>query len=280
MNLKNVINKASQELIRNNINNPELDCEILMAEVIKKDRKDVILNSDLKLKKVSVDFFQHLVNQRLLGKPIAYLTGKKEFWKYEFNITTDVLIPRPDTEIVIEEVVKLSKNKCRLNILDIGVGSGCIILSILAEKKDFKGIGIDISKECIKVSKINARKLGVNNRVKFFKSDVDNFNYGKYDLIISNPPYISKKVLKNLDKDVKDFEPKIALDGGLDGLSEIRKVINKSSELIKVNGKLILEIGFDQRRKVEKILKNKGFYINKVLRDYAKNDRCIISTKI
>ena len=118
------------------------------------------------------------------------------------------------------------------------------------------------------------------NKVKFFKTDVDNFNHGKYDLIISNPPYINKIDLKYLDRDVVNFEPKIALNGGIDGLSEIRKVINKSSELIKINGKLILEIGFDQKKQVKKLLKEKGFYINKVLKDYARNDRCIVSTKI
>ena len=153
-------------------------------------------------------------------------------------------------------------------------------MSILKEKKGFLGTGIDIDKECIKLGKINAKRLGVSNRVKFFKSDVDNFFNGKYDLIVSNPPYIKKLDLKNLDKDVIDFEPKLALDGGLEGISEIRKIINKSSELIKIGGKLILEIAFDQKNEVVKLLKNKGFYINKVLKDYAKNDRCIVSTKI
>ena len=140
-------------------------------------------------------------------------------------------------------------------------------------------MGIDISKKCIDLSKKNSFRLNLNKRVKFFKSDVDNFNYGKYDLIISNPPYIKKFDLRYLEKDVVNFEPKLALNGGLDGLSEIRKVINKSSELIKTNGKLILEIGFNQKEKVKNILIKKGFYINRVLKDLAKKDRCIISTK-
>ena len=176
--------------------------------------------------------------------------------------------------------MKLTKNKENLKILDIGVGSGCILLSILKEKKNFKGIGIDISKKCIKLSKINANNLNINDRTKFFKSDVDNFNYGKYDLIVSNPPYIDRLKLSNLDKDIKYFEPKLALDGGLDGLTEINKVIFKSSQLIKKNGKFFLEIGFDQKDKVKKLLKNRGFYINKVLKDYANNNRCIVSTKL
>ena len=155
-----------------------------------------------------------------------------------------------------------------------------IILSILKEKKDFYGTGIDINKKCLDVCRINTLELGLSNRVKFFKPDIDKFAKGKYDLILSNPPYIKKLDLQYLEKDVIGFEPNIALNGGLEGTSEIRKVINRSSELIKKNGKLVLEIAFDQKEKVKKLLNNKGFYINKVLKDLAKNDRCIISTKI
>ena len=191
-----------------------------------------------------------------------------------------ILIPRPDTDIIVEETLKLTKNKSKLKVLDIGVGSGCILLSILKERKNFSGIGVDVSKKCLDLCRINTNKLGIKNRVKFFKSNIDNFDYGKYDLIISNPPYINRLDLKYLEKDIKNFEPKLALDGGFDGTSEVRKIIKKSSELIKKNGKLVLEIGFDQKERVKKLLKNKGFYINKVLKDYAKNDRCIISTKI
>ena len=147
------------------------------------------------------------------------------------------------------------------------------------KKKDFIGVGIDLSKKCINLSKINAINLKIDHRVKFFKTDVDNFNYGKYDLIVSNPPYINQYDLKNLDDEVVNFEPKLSLDGGLDGLSVVRKVINKASKLIKINGTLILEIGADQKERVKKILRNKGFYINKVIKDYANNDRCIVSTK-
>ena len=130
------------------------------------------------------------------------------------------------------------------------------------------------------MSKINAFKLGVSNRVKLYKYDVDNFIIGKYDLIISNPPYIKKLDLKYLDRDVSKFEPNTALNGGIEGLSEIRKVIDKSSELIKKSGKLILEIAFNQKKDVTKLLRNKGFYVNQVVKDLANNDRCIISTKI
>ena len=280
MNIQNAIEKANQLLKKNNIKSAMLDSEILMSKVIKEDRKYIILNLDKELKKKDLLKFEDLVINRSSGKPIAYLIGEKDFWKYNFNVNEETLIPRPDTEIIIDNVLKLTKWKSRLKILDIGIGSGCVLLSILKEKKDFYGTGIDISKKCVDISKINALKLNLSDRVKFFKSDVDNFFYGKYDLIISNPPYIKKLDLNYLDKDVINFEPKIALDGGLEGTSEIRKVINRSSDLIKKNGKLVLEIAFDQKYKVKKLLEDKGFYINKIIKDYAKNDRCIISTKI
>ena len=192
----------------------------------------------------------------------------------------DTLIPRPDTELIVENVLKLTKHKNKLNILDIGIGSGCILLSILKERKNYSGTGVDISQKCLNISKINAIKLNVNSRLKLFKSNIDKFTLGKYDLIVSNPPYIIKHRLKYLETDVIKFEPNLALDGGLDGLSEIRKVIRKSSELIKKNGKFILEIGYDQKNKVTKLLEKEGFYINSSIKDLANNDRCIVSTKI
>ena len=280
MNFETAIHKASIELKKNNIKSHLLDSEILMSKAINKDREFVILNLEKDLKKKNYDYFKELISQRLKGKPIAYLTGKKSFWKYEFYINENVLIPRPDTELVIENILKIFKNKRSIKFLDIGVGSGCILLSILKEKKNFCGTGIDLSKECIKLSKINANKLKVTNRVKLIKTDVDNFTFDKYDLIISNPPYIKKLDLKNLDKDVIDFEPKLALNGGLTGISEIRKVIIKSYELIKKNGKLVIEIAYKQKYEVKKLLQDKGFYINAVVKDLANKERCIISTKI
>ena len=189
-----------------------------------------------------------------------------------------VLIPRPETEHLVDEALKLTKGKSG-NILDLGIGSGCIILSILNENKKLRGVGIDIKKGPIFVSKINAKKLGIKNRVKFFKSDIDNFNLGKYDLIVSNPPYIKFNKLKELENNVIRYEPIIALNGGLDGTSEIRKVINTASKLIKINGKFLIEIAFDQKNKVIELIKRKGFFINKIIKDYSNKDRCIVSTK-
>ena len=279
MDIFSALKKADKYLKINNIKSSRLDSEILLSKAINQDRKYIILNPKKKLSNKVFSCFKKLISQRSKGTPIAYLVEKKEFWKYEFKITENVLIPRPDTELIIEEALKVSKNKLKLKVLDIGVGSGCIILSILKERKDFNGVGIDISQKSIGLSKLNSINLGVQNRVKFIKTDIDNFNHGKYDLIISNPPYIKKLDLKYLEKDIIKFEPKLALDGGLDGISEISSVINKSSELIKKNGKFLLEIASDQKRVVKKLLKNKGFYINRILKDYGNNDRCIVSTK-
>ena len=182
--------------------------------------------------------------------------------------------------MVVENILRLTKQKSKVNILDIGVGSGCIIVSILKERANFRGTGIDLSKKCLIISKKNAIAHKVSSRLKLYKSDVDKFNLGKYDLVVSNPPYIKTNNLKYLERDVYNFEPRQALDGGLDGLSEIRKVIKKSSELIKKNGKFILEIGFDQKNNVISLLKEKGFYINSTEKDLANKDRCIVCTKI
>ncbi len=280
MNIKLAINEGKQKLDEFNIRTSLLDSEILMSKVLKKDRAYIVMNYDKKLTYDNFNYFKNLIKERSKGKPVAYLVEKKDFWNAEFKIKRDVLIPRPDTELIIQETLKLTKNRNKLKVLDIGVGSGCILLSLLLDRNDFIGVGIDISKKCLDLAKYNTLKLKLKNRIKFFKSDIDNFNYGKYDLIISNPPYINHIDFRNLDKDISNYEPKLALYGGLDGLSVFRKVITKSSKLIKKNGKLILEIGFDQKDKIKNILKENKFYINKVFKDFANNNRCIISTKI
>jgi len=280
MNIENILNEGIDILQKNKTANPQLDSEILLSNSIKRDKRHIILNPKEILNSEQLEKFNSLIERRKKGEPIAYLINKKEFWKDEFFVNKDVLIPRPDSELIIEQVLKIYSKDVQLQVLDIGTGSGCILLSILKERSNFYGTGIDISKKSINVSKFNAKQLNLTNRVKFFHSSVDNFNNGKYDIIVSNPPYIEQLSLKYLEKDVVNFEPKLALSGGFDGFSKIRKVINKTSNLIKKNGKFILEIGFNQKNKVIKILKEEGFYVNKAIKDYGNNDRCIISTKI
>ena len=280
MNINSAITEGAKILKNNFISTAYLDSEILMAKAINKNRDYILLNPKKIICKNDLNNFKKLIQARSYREPIAYLTNKKFFWESEFFVTKDTLIPRPDTEIIVENVLNLTKYKTRLNILDIGVGSGCVLLSILKEKQNFYGTGIDISRNCLNITKINAVNLQVNGRLKLYKSNVDKFTLGKYDLIVSNPPYIKKYKLKYLEKDVRDYEPRRALDGGLDGLLETKKVIKKSSELIKKKGKFILEIGFDQKNKVVNLIKKEGFYINSIQKDFAKKDRCIICTKI
>ena len=233
MNIHQALERADKFLKKKHIPSSMLDSEILMSKVLNKDRKFLILNSQKDLTKKNLSNFSQLIKKRSKGEPIAYLTKKKFFWKYEFIVKKKILIPRPDTEVLVEETLKLTKKNSKMKVLDIGIGSGCILLSILKERKNFFGVGVDISKKCIDISKTNAFKLKISNRVKLFKSNVDNFNYGKYDLIVSNPPYISTLNLKCLEKDIYNFEPIIALDGGLNGLNKIKKVVDKSSKLLK-----------------------------------------------
>ena len=280
MNIENTLDQGINILKASNIPNPYLDSQILLSKSINKDKRYIILNSKEILNSEQLNNFNSFINKRKNGEPIAYLINKKGFWKDEFYINKDVLIPRPDTELIIEQVLKNYSKQSQLHVLDVGTGSGCILLSILKERPNFYGTGIDISKKSINVSKINAKQLNLTNRVKFFHSSVDNFNIGKYDIIVSNPPYIELLSLKYLEKNVVNFEPMLALNGGFDGFSEIRKVVSKANILIKKKGKFILEIGFNQKNKVKKILNEKGFYINEAIKDYGNNDRCIISTKI
>ena len=280
MNIENTLNQGISILRASNIPNPKLDVEILLSESINKDKKHIILNSKEILNNKQLKNFNSFIERRKNGEPIAYLINKKEFWKNEFYVNKDVLIPRPDTELIIEKVLNFYSKQTQIQVLDIGTGSGCILLSILKERSKFYGTGIDISKKSLNVSKFNAKKLNLTNRSRFFHSSVDNFKIGKYDLIVSNPPYIELLNLKYLEKCVVGFEPRLALSGGFDGFSKIRIVIKKASKLIKKNGKFILEIGFNQKNKVIKILKEEGFYVNKAIKDYGNNDRCVISTKI
>ena len=280
MNIQSALIEGTNILKNNYIKTAKLDTEILMAKVFSSNREYIVLNNLKDLSDYNLEYFKRLIKERAKRKPIAYLLNKKFFWDSEFYVNENTLIPRPDTEVIVEEIFRLTKYKNKLNILDIGVGSGCILLTILKERKNFIGTGIDISKKSIDICNINAKNFDLSERTKFYKSDIDKFTLGKYDLIVSNPPYIKSCDLKYLEREIVKYEPILALDGGLDGLSQVRKVISRSSELIKKNGKFILEIGFDQKNKVIKLLNKKGFYINNTIKDLANNDRCIVSTKI
>jgi len=280
MRLSEVITKGANILKKNSIPSFLLDSEILIGKILDKKREFIILNQNLEIQKNDYLKYISLIKKRSTHTPLAYLIKSKDFWKNEFYVDNRVLIPRPDTEIIIEEVLSILRAKKINNFLEIGVGSGCIVLSILNEIKCLKATGIDISQKALEVCKINLKRLGLNSRIKLYKSDIDKFNFGKYDLIVSNPPYICRSDLNNLMKDVVGYEPRNALNGGNDGALEIKKVVKKSSKLLKINGKLVLEIGHNQKDKVINMLKNNGFFIQKVIKDFGQNNRCITSIKI
>ena len=278
MNLIQTLKKGYQILKQNNVDSYQLDAEILLSNSLKISKEELILNLNKKINKITYSKFINCIKRRQNKEPIAYIINKKEFWRNEFFVNKNVLIPRPETEHIVEECLKIIGKNHKKRILEIGIGSGSLILSILKERKFCFGVGIDKSKNAIKVAKYNANLHQVTNRINFIKSDVDNFKSGKYDLILSNPPYIDKHKLKYLG--VSEYEPTKALNGGINGTEILIKVVKKSSKLLKINGKLIIEIGSDQKYKMINILKKNKFYINKITKDLSNLDRCITSTKI
>ena len=280
MNYQKILNNGINSLKISNIINPELDSVLLLSKALNKKREKILTNLKKEINKKQLDKFNLYLSRRKKKEPIAYILGFKYFWKYKFIINKSVLVPRPETEQIVEETLNyLSDNESK-KILDIGTGSGCIIVSVLKERSRCKAIAIDISSKALKVAKTNAKIHHLENKIKFINIDIDKFNYNKYDLILSNPPYISNIDLIRLDDDIRIYEPRESLSGGLDGYEEITKVIEKSSKLLKNNGKLIVEIGDTQKNNVLKLLKNNGFYINKTGKDLSGRDRCIVSTKI
>ena len=272
-----LIYKGSRFLKKNNIPSYMLDVELILSNSLNMSREKLLLSDDFKVKDKIILNFNKLIARRIKKEPIAYIFKKKEFWSHDFLVDKNTLIPRPETELLIESLVKIYKNK-NVFILDIGTGSGCIILSILNELKKSQGIGIDISKKAIEVAEKNALNFNVRGRIKFLKRSLGTFNGYNFDLIVSNPPYICSHEIKNLSDDIKKYEPRLALDGGNDGLDVIKKIIYKSKSILKRKGLLALEIGYGQYRKVSQILKLHGFKDRILIKDYQNNIRCIMAT--
>jgi len=279
-NIQEELKRGSKFLKKNFINTYKIDSELLLGKVLNKGREYLFLNYKENLSDELIKNFESLLKRRKKKEPVAYILNCKEFWKNNFYVDQNVLIPRPDTEILVEEIMKLYGKQKKLSILDVGTGSGCIIISILKERQKFRATAIDISKKALNIAKYNAKMYHLDNRIKFYKSSVDNFFKHKYDLIVSNPPYISKLKLKYLDKDILGFEPTLALEGGIDGFNVFSKIVKKSSMFLKIGGKLVLEIGFDQKFEMLKLLKKHNFFINKIVKDYGGRDRCVICTKL
>ena len=280
MNNIDVLNYGSKLLKNNNIDSHELDSQLILAKVLNYTREKLLIHLDQKLDQQNFKIFKKLIIRRKKNEPIAHIFKKKEFWKYNFLVNRNVLIPRPETEIIVQEVLKLINFNSSKNILDIGTGSGCIIVSLIKNRPFCHGTAIDISGKALNVAKFNAKMHHLENKIKFINNDIDKFNHYKYDLIVSNPPYIKKLELKRLGNNVKLFEPKIALEAGIDGFREIKKIILRSRKLLKTSGKLIFEIGDKQKAHSIYLLKKNGFYLNKICLDLSSIPRVLISTKI
>ena len=253
-----------------------LDTELILSKSLNKSREEILVNLEQNINKKSLIDFNEYLLRRSKKEPIAYLLEEKEFWSKKFFVNKDTLIPRPETELLVEKLLTIFKKK-RITILDIGTGTGCIIISLLSELKNSVGMAVDISSKAILVAKKNACKFKLSERIKFLNKHFEDLREKKFDLIVSNPPYIKRSDIKNLSEDIKKFEPRMALDGGNDGLDLIKKVIYKSKKILKINGMLALEIGNEQIKRVSKILIDNKFRIKYVIKDYRNNARCVLA---
>ena len=220
MKISRALDKGYTFLKSSNINSYKIDAELLLSDSLNISRERLILNFDEIIGVKNYENFLLKLNRRKKKEPVAYIINKKEFWKIKFFVNQDVLIPRPETEFLVEETLKIISKNEKKRVLEIGIGSGCIIISVLKERENCSAIGIDCCKKALKVAKMNAKLHHIENRIKILKTDVDNFNSDKYDLIISNPPYIDKHQLKYLG--VSEYEPSKALNGGVNGMEVIK----------------------------------------------------------
>ncbi len=276
MNSVELINLGSKTLKKNNIYSYKIDSELILSNILNISREKLLINN-YSISNKNINKFNYLISRRSKSEPIAYILKKKEFVSKDFYVDYKSLIPRPETELLIDPIVKIFKNKS-LFFLDIGIGTGCILLSILNKLKHSKGLGIDVCNKTLLNSKINLKNFNLSNRAKLLHRSIDQIRNIKFDLIVSNPPYILKREINRLADDIKKFEPRIALDGGNDGLDVIRKIIYKSKYILKSNGFLALEIGNGQYRSVTRLLKLNNFKQKVLIKDYNNNIRCIFST--
>ena len=276
------LTKNYKDLLNHNIKTAKIDTEVILADVLKISRVNLITKQNTSLNQEQEYLFAKLIKRRKQQEPVAYILNKKEFWNESYYVDKRVLIPRPETEILIEMLLKKVKDKSKaFQILDLGCGSGCLLISCLKEFNKSLGLGIDISSLALEVAKKNIQSYKINSRAKLLKLDLFKLDIKKkFDFILSNPPYLTSSEYRNLSKDVKDYEPKQALVGGFDGILYYKKIISFSKSSLKKNGFLALEIGDGQYKEIKKLLTNHSF---RVLDKYQLIDgeiRCILASKI
>lgn len=279
MTIKDIIVKYSKELEEISPT-PRLDVETLLQKVLGVDRLYILLNLERVLSEDEEQLFNKFINERLNNRPIAYIVGNREFMGLDFFVKEGVLIPRPDTEVLVEEVIELAKKKDAKNILDIGTGSGAITISLAKYLENVKVTSVDISDIALEIGKRNAISNEVDDRINFVKSDLfTNIDKEtKFDIIVSNPPYIKREVIDTLDKQVKDYEPYNALEGGVDGLDFYRAITKQAKNYLKKGGILAYEVGHDQSEDVSKLMEMDGYTNIYTLKDLQQIDRVVIGT--
>jgi release factor glutamine methyltransferase len=277
------LNSASNYLQNKGIKSSRLNAELLLSHVLNCKRLELYLSFDRPLQKSEIDSYRGLLKRRSDFEPLQYIIGKVEFYGLKFEVNKSVLIPRPETELLVEAVIESVGKDESINILDIGSGSGNISIALAKNIPSCRVVGLDISEEAIVISKRNAKLNGVDNQLMFVKKNIfngiDNFE-NKFDVIVSNPPYVSIEDFANLDPELRLFEPKIALTDESNGLSFYRTISSLSKTLLKNNGKLFFEIGDAQAEKVKKILMDDNYKNILIKKDYSDIERIIMGEKI
>ena len=273
--LKEIQRKLCNNFSIFGIETPELDARIILKEVLSLDDKDLILKDSLDIPDEMIEEIIAIESRRLNGEPISKIFKKRDFYNSTFLISNDVLDPRPETELIVEIANNfINKNEVK-NILDLGTGSGCILLSILKENKMINGLGIDLSKDAISIAKQNSKKLNLETQSNFLISNwMSSLNY-KYDLVVSNPPYIASEDIKKLSKSVKIYDPILSLDGGDDGLNSYRLIASDLKRVVSKNALIIIEIGYNQSLQVIEIFKKNNFKLTKKYNDINGLDRVL-----
>lgn len=276
--IKDTIRKGMIILKTNNIEEPNLKARLLMQFILNKSRQYLLVHDGEELTRIQEKAYLEGIEKISKGVPLQHITHSQEFMKMNFYVNEDVLIPRPDTEILVEEVINISNKANKVKILDMCTGSGIIAISLAKYIKNSEITAVDISPKALRIAKLNAKNNNVEEKITFIESDLfNNIVKEKYDIIVSNPPYIKNEVIKSLDKEVQK-EPYIALAGGEDGLEFYRKIINQGFEYLKFNGYLCLEIGYDQKKEVIDIINSEEKYSEiYAKKDLAGNDRIIIA---
>ena len=273
-----VIKLSTEYLQKKGVESPRANAEILLAEILECKRLELYLSFDKPLAENEVQMYREFIRKRGLRIPLQYIIGNVEFYGLKFIVNENVLIPRPETELLVEKIINESDKSTNLKILDIGSGSGNISLSISKNLPNSNVVGIDISESALEVAKQNAKLNSLQDRVEFkvFNIMCDDLNsLGKFDLIVSNPPYVSENDYENLEPELKNYEPKIALSDNSDGVSFYRHIIEVSNQILNSPGKLYFELGIDQSTQVKKFFEQKDFNNITVTKDYSRIDRII-----